>query len=117
MSAFPAVEPGVAGHSGYDLARQEFALDPSSSGADAVEFDLGQATEYLLLDGTANGADPGAVAVCLGALDQLELYIVDSMDTGRAGGVSYATAVASAQQVAAFLQLPSAPYVDYLHPV
>ena len=113
VSASPGVEPGTVGRSGYDLARAEFALDPKSSGADATLFDLGQATDYLLLDGS--GTSPGAVASCLDELEQLQIYVYD-MDQGQGGGAEYATAVANVQQVAAFLQLPPAPYLSYLHP-
>jgi hypothetical protein len=113
VSAFPAVEPDVVGHSGYDLARQEFALDPTR--VDATLFDLAQASEYLLLDGAGSGASPAAVATCLTDLGQLQVYIY-AMNQGRGDGAEYQAAVASAQQIAAFFQLPAGPYVSYLHP-
>jgi hypothetical protein len=115
VSASPAVEPGVAGHTGYDLARQEFALDPTASGADATLFDLGQALEYLLLDGTGNGASPGAVATCVADLEGLQIYVY-SMNQGSGTGTEYETAVAQTKQIAAFLQLSAAPYLAYLYP-
>jgi hypothetical protein len=114
-AAFPAIEPGVGGRSGYDLARLEFALAPARSEPYAVEADLAQASEYLLLDGTANGASAGAVATCLDAFDQLQSY-VDALFYGRAGSVSYETAEASSEQITAFFGLPWDPYLQLLQP-
>ena len=114
-AAFPAIEPGVGGHSGFDLARLEFALAPARSEPYAVEVDLGQASEYLLLDGTADGASPSAVATCLDAFDQLERY-VDALFYGRAGSVTYETAEASSEQITALFGLPWDPYLQLLQP-
>ena len=114
-AAFPAIEPSVSGRSGYDLARLEFALTPDRSEPYAVEADLAQASEYLLLDGTANGKSANAVATCLYAFDQLESYI-GALFYGRAGSVTYETAEASAAQITAFFGLPSDPYLQLLEP-
>jgi hypothetical protein len=114
-AAFPAIEPGVGGHSGYDLARREFALVPTRTEAYAVEADLGQASSYLALDGTANGASASAVANCLDAFGQLQSY-VGALFYGRGGSVSLQAAEASAEQITAFFGLPSDPYLQLLQP-
>jgi len=114
LGAAPAVVSGVAGRTGYDLARREFDIVVTTATFSAmvrtVSADYLQAAQYLLIDGGANGASVSAVTACVGELDQL-LQDLSAAIAGR--GASQSTAVALAAQISAFFGLPVNPFQGY----
>jgi hypothetical protein len=116
IAAAPSVEQGVPGRSGYELARKEFALDLSlqgnfpetnGEGAFAIQTDVWQAAQYLLIDGSGGGS-PGQVATCAGELGQLESDLA-ALAYGR-DAPTVASVIALAGQISAFFALPSNPF-------
>ena len=110
IGAVPGVEPGVTGRTGFDLASREFDLDQLSSGqsAYAIEAGLVQAAQYLLIDGSANGASAEEVAACVDELSQLATDVA-ALSTGR-DTPTIASVVALAAQITAFFGLGMNPY-------
>ena len=114
IGAAPAVEPDVAGRTGYDLARREFNIvvtpDTFSALFSAIDADYWQSAQYLLLDGSASGAIASAVAACVGELSQVEQGLSAAI-AGR--GAPQSTVVALAAQISAFFGLPVNPFQGY----
>ena len=115
IGAAPAVEPGVPGRTGYDLARQEFDIpvDPSTiSGLlETVSVDYWQSAQDLLLDGAASGVSPSAVAACVNELYLLEQDL--SLALGRRDAPPSSALVAIAAQISLFFGLPDNPFRGY----
>ena len=114
IGAAPAVEPDVAGRTGYDLARREFNIvvtpDTFSALFSAIDADYWQSAQYLLLDGSASGAIASAVTACVGELSQVEQDLSAAI-AGR--GAPQSTVVALAAQISAFFGLPVNPFQGY----
>ena len=112
VAAVPAVEPGVPGHTGYDLARREFDFVVTEATASrlwlALLVNYWQATQFLLLDGSSSGESPTAVATCISDLNQMQLWFGDQI-AGR-DAPSQAQLIGLADQISAFFRLPADPF-------
>jgi hypothetical protein len=112
VAAVPAVEPGVPGHTGFELARREFNFVVTQATASnlwlALDVNYWQASQYLLADGGSSGASPSAVAACVSNLDQM-LALFGNQVAGR-DEPTQAQLIGLADQITAFFGLANDPF-------